>query len=297
MGTSVMRLRFEDMTNPRQIREYLKRVLDRPGMKKDEAMLYHYTSIKAVTSILDSGYIWLGSTANMNDYLENECLKPISSQLFLTSFSKAEENMGMYKMYAQDPNGVIMKISFAAAEQIIKEIPRSTTGEQIVRIVRDNTLMDNQVEADLYWTAVCYKHLHSDMIIADSVKNLKIKHPLDEPELAGYIKLYGWEYEKEVRLCARTKTALAENEKVAVKLPDEIKISIILGPGFDKVANRSDYAKLFRKGINVQSSAYEAWVNLSNKENKMLDPITDEEFEAIIYNKDSYERLNETEKN
>ncbi len=51
----------------------------------------------------------------------------------------------------------------------------------------------------MYWTGVCYKDIESNKISTPGQVNNKIDNPLEA--LAGVIKLSGWEYEKEVRLC------------------------------------------------------------------------------------------------
>lgn len=253
--------KFSEMSDAKEIVEYLKKVLGRPGMKKETASLFHYSSIEKICKIIDGGYLWLGSTADMNDYLEHVGIQ--DNSLYFISFSKAEENMGMYKMYAPGPQGVMMRISFETAEQIKENLPRNKSGKYLVNVVKKNKVTDEQVEADVYWTSVCYKKLHSDMIQADSVKNNQIKSPLNNSDLAGFIKLFGWEYEKEVRLCARVNKQLDRGDKIAIKLPEDFSPTIVTGPEFVK-ANNKYYAELFKKEIDMRNSAYEGLVNLGN---------------------------------
>jgi hypothetical protein len=51
----------------------------------------------------------------MNDFFEGEIIKSIqgTGTHFFTCFSRAEENMAMYKMYAPSPNGAMLKISYS----------------------------------------------------------------------------------------------------------------------------------------------------------------------------------------
>ncbi len=182
-------------------------------------------------------------------------------------------------MYAPEPNGVMISISYATAERIVDGQDRGPSGKHLVNIVRDGELTSDQIEVDLYWTAVCYKDLHTDNLSAENVVNSNIENPLLESSLAGFEKLYGWEYEKEVRLCAVTEQPLKNNEKVAVKLPKDIKklLSVVLCPGFSKADNYTKYAELKMKSIKIKESEYKALVDLGS-EGALL---TDEELDEL----------------
>ena len=257
---------FKDLSTPKEIKAYLLNVLSRTGGKsKDAVSLYHYTRFSSLVSILSDGLIWLGSTEKMNDYLEGEFINSIDSRnrLFYSCFSRVEENLAMYKMYAPSPDGAMMAIPFSIAQSIIDELPYKDD-KKLLRVVRDNKLTDEEIEADVYWAAVVYKDLHTNLLKSETVFNSRIENPLTERELAGFIKLYGWEYEKEVRLCASTIVSLRSNERVAIPLPKGIarKISIVTVPEFDKPGHRKEIAKLKRLGISIHESEYDALVDL-----------------------------------
>ena len=261
---------FKDMKTSQEIKQYLLNVLSRTGGKdKKTACLYHYTKIKSLQAMLSSGYIWLGSTDQMNDYLEHEFVDSVKreNKLFFSCFSRVEENLAMYKMYAPSPDGAMMAIPFTMAEAIIDNLETSN-GKKLVRIVRDNKLTDEKIEADVYWAAVAYKDLHSSMLKSDTVVNTHISRPKNDPELVGFVKLYGWEYEKEVRLCAVTDRALGKNEKIAVELPSDIDrhISIITGPGFNRTGNLQLISELTRCDFDIKASEYDNLVNLGSTE-------------------------------
>ena len=236
-------MKFADYTHPREIKDYLLNVLGRTGgVPKDKVCLYHYTSIDSVASIVKSKSIWLGNTEYMNDYLEGEFIQSVGEdgRLRFSSFSKVEENLAMYKMYAPNPSGVIMVIPYSIAEKMVNsQVDNNGTVKDAI-IVKDKTSTDDRISVQLYWSAVCYKNLHDDLITAGTVFNNNISNPLDEPELAGFIKLHGWKYEEEVRLCALAERELQKNEKLSLKLYDgfEKDITIITGPGFDRKKNR-----------------------------------------------------------
>jgi len=257
---------FKDMKTPQEVKQYLLNVLSRTGGKnKDTVCLYHYSSIGSLLSMLNSGYIWLGSTESMNDYLENEFIHSVEgkNRLYFSCFSRAEENLAMFKMYAPSPDGAMLALPFSTAQSVIDSL-QAAAGRKIVKIVRDNKLTSETVEADVYWAAVAYKDLHTDLLKAETVVNTHILNPINNPVLAGFVKLYGWEYEKEVRLCASTVVPLNKNEKIAIELPERIEkqISIITGPGFNKAGNKKYISKLKRMGVNIHDSEYDALVDL-----------------------------------
>ena len=255
---------FENCTNGGKVSECLKRVLSKTGnAPKTDKKLYHYTSIGAAVSILRSGYLWLSSPDTMNDTLERACVKQSMPNLYFTSFSHSEENMGIYSMYARGSEGVMMRITFEAAEQLLSSLPITSRGRKQVHIVRNNELTDTVVEADVYWRAVCYKQLRSNTLAVGTVSNSRIAHPLAEPKLAGFVKLYGWEYEKEVRLCAVTHTPLNPNEKVAVPIPKNWEVSVVTKPGFNRKSNEEACMALTQYDVRVSGSSYEGLVNIA----------------------------------
>jgi len=290
---------FKDLKTADEIKKYLLNVLSRTGGKnKNSIYLYHYTKLSSLTDILNTGFIWLGSTEKMNDYMEGEFINSVdgSNKLFFSCFSRTEENLAMYKMYAPSPDGAMMSISFALAQSIIEKLPKTTSGiGKQVRIVRDNTLTDETIEADVYWAAVAYKDLHTDLLKSETVVNRQIKNPLTNNKLAGFVKLYGWEYEKEVRLCASTIRPLEPNEKIAIPLPKGIEksISIITGPGFDKSTSKKLLANLKRKGVSIHDSEYDALVDLGYH-SVIFEAERIKELEAE--NRELQEKLNRLEK-
>lgn len=254
---------FSDYTKPEEIANYLRKVLSRPGGKKNEVKLYHYTTIQTAVSIIENHSIWLGSTDRMNDYLEGEFIQSAAGRtMHFCCFSKVEENLAMYKMYGPGPDGVMLEISYGTASRVLDEVETAENGKKLVSIVRDGEMTEEQVEADVYWSEVCYKDLHTDILRVGKVENGNIRHPLTVQELAGYVKLYGWEYEKEVRLCADIGRPLEENERIAIKLPDDFELTVVFGPEFDKSKNRKLHSKLKRLGVLTRDSEYDALVDL-----------------------------------
>ena len=239
---------FSKLTTVNEIIDYQKRVLSRTGGRTpEEAQLYHYTNIKAMNDMIESGYMWLGPVDNMNDILEAEIIhKAGIDDFYFSCFSRTNQNIAMFKMYAPYPSGVMISISLTEAKKMLEQKP--------LLVDRDKTT-DKVVDTKLYWTSVCYKDIESNKITTPGQENRRINKPL--MALAGAIKLSGWEYEKEVRLCGMAK--LYPGQRLAVKLPE--KVNVVLCPGFDRTKYRKELAALKAKGIEYEISQYDNWVN------------------------------------
>lgn len=262
-----MALAFKDMEQASQIRDYLRDVLSRTGGKStNEVYLYHYTSLSAVLSILESRSMWLSPTSSMNDHFESALIQRVmgNKDLYFSCFSRTEECLAMYKMYTPEFGGAMLAIPFSAARQTIQSIPTSDSGRSLVVIVRNGQPLCTLAEANVYWSGVCYKGLHSDTLRAGTVWNSKIKKPLHEPELAGCAKLNGWEYEQEVRLCAVPFSTLLPGDKISVPLPSNIadEVRIVLGPSFKRQEHKDEITQLMAMGVSIVNSAYDGLVDL-----------------------------------
>ena len=239
---------FSDLQTAKEVIEYQKKVLSRTGGRTAEnACIYHYTNITSLTKMLDSRYMWLSPPDKMNDYLEYELLQAAGlSDLYFSCFSRTNQNIAMFKMYASNPNGAMLSMSVADAKKMLAQKPRLVDGIDL----------KDEVDADLYWIGVCYKNLETDTISTPGQMNRNIKKPLKE--LSGAVKLSGWEYEKEVRLCGRK--SLSDGQRLAVKLPD--KLGVVLCPGFDRDKYRKELSYLKANGIDYELSQYDNWVRL-----------------------------------
>ena len=263
-----VKTRFESCQNPYEITGYLKHAYMYMGNKaKEQRVLYHYSRIDCIYNILKNRYIWLGSINNMNDYLEREYYNSFSDEkpLFFASFSRFEENLAMYKMYGDKDSGATLKIGYSDMISIVNNSRIDTTDFYEASIVREGKVTDEHIKVNLYLSAVCYKELHSNVLKIGTVSNSLIKEPLNNPELAGFVKLDGWEFEKEVRLCAKVDKKLSPNERIAVRIPMEVipNIEVIKCPGFDNRKNTDYLSKFKRLGIAVRESEYESLVNLN----------------------------------
>ncbi len=237
---------FKELASADEIIDYQKRVLSRTGGRKaDEAQLYHYSNILALKGMLDSGFMWLSPVDRMNDVLEAEMIRSAGiKDMNFACFSRTNQSIAMFKMYAPNPNGVMISISVSDAKRMLELKPRLV----------ENDMVRDEVDIELYWMGVCYKDIETETITTPGQRNSRIKKPLKE--LAGAVKLSGWDYEKEVRLCGRMR--LYPEQRLAVKLPE--RINVTLCPGFDRESNRSILSKLIENGIRYEESKYEGWI-------------------------------------
>lgn len=285
---------FADYETVEEIKEYLKKVLNRTGGKgKNTLFLHHYTNVDALYSIMNNGSFWLASSDKMNDFLEDDYVKAASlgKKFFFMSFSKNEENLAMYKMYAPNPKGVVFSFSYEIAEEIITNIASAENDYKKVNIVRNNILTEETVEAKVYWSAVCYKDLKTDELFAETVSNKKIKKVFSRNDFAGFVKPYGWEFEKEVRLCAVTTRPLEENEKIAIKISDDIlsEIFVTLCPGFEK--KESGYKKIVRMCNKIATSPHDGIVDLGENSNYLEDKIKELQKKCDLLEKSNAELM------
>lgn len=108
--------------------------------------LYHYTSISALCNMLDTNQFWFGYTKNMNDSTEvvgflreiksklnndfpietprkKEVLKMISeteeiANVYIMSFSEIEDDAAQWERYADNANGVCLKIKTSVLSKV-----------------------------------------------------------------------------------------------------------------------------------------------------------------------------------
>ena len=239
---------FNKLKDAENVIAYQKQILSRTGGRSsDNARLYHYTSIDNLLRIIKSGYIWLCSPKNMNDLLEKTVLQNNGKDdLYFISFSRANQSLAMFKMYASGEDGIMLSITISDAKNLLLQKPF---------IVEKDTKTDKAVDAELYWTGVCYNELNSDRITSPGKENHNIINPLNA--LAGSVKLMGWEFEKEVRLCANK--LLPANQKLAVVLPKD-HLEVVLCPQFNTEKNAGKLAELRENKIKYVESDYDKWI-------------------------------------
>ena len=256
---------FKDITTPGEIQHYLLDILSRMA-KNGEKYLYHYTSFSSLAKIISSGYLWLGLSQNMNDFMEGEFIESTdgSNKVYFACFSRAEENLAMYKMYAPAPDGAMMIVPLEIAHQMIDSLPDSKELNKMITIVRDGKLTKETAPAFMHWSEVAYKDLHTDALKTTGSSNSHIEKPLLSRALAGFVKLHGWEYEREVRLEAMMVNPLSERERVALKLPDDFSkhIEIVTAPGFDKTLHQNEVSLMKRMGVRIHESEYDGLVDI-----------------------------------
>lgn len=253
---------FSKYDNPKDVSRFLIKSINRRNKAANKMFIYHYSDIDSIVSMVKKREIWLGNPMGMNDLLEKQMLvnANINGRIFFTSFSKAKENIAMYRMYPGKKNdlssGAMLQITYAYADRMITESGSEFT---IIKSVdKDNWIENGSASGLLYWSSVCYKNPTSNFIRVNTVNNNKLDDPLNSPVLCGQIKINGWEYEKEVRIIAKTDVKLDDSEKLCLKLPSftHSDISVVLCPGFDKLKNDKLLSQLYQMDIDYKESYY-----------------------------------------
>lgn len=257
---------FSKYDDPADVSRFLIKSIKRRNKAANRMFIYHYGNIQNIVRIIENHEIWLGNPMRMNDLLEKQMFvnAKIDGRFFFTSFSKAKENIAMYRMYSGKNNdlssGAMIQINYAYADRMIAE---SDSEFEIIKY--DDTgrgIKNGSVTASLYWSSVCYKNPTSNFIRVNTVHNNKLDDPLNSPVLCGQIKIDGWEYEKEVRIIAKTDIRLDDSEKLCLKLPPftQSDVCVVLCPGFDKLKNDKYLGKLYQMDIDYKESYYNGLV-------------------------------------
>ena len=279
--------KFDGINTPEGMQDYLRDVLSRSD---EETCLFHYTTISKVMSIVETGYLWLGDYRWMNDPFEAGILNEYrnAGHLFFTSFSRARESLAMYRMYCGNKSeaSVILKLPVRVLVSMMTAAYHGEAAGGIdddgkycqyfrkLNVVKNDTnetkgtVSDELVEASVFAADVAYYDPYSHKIHFGGEENSNILKPLNEENLAGWLKYKCWDYEQEVRLFAYTDKELNTGECVAVKLPDDFfrHSELILGPGFDKEKYREELVELRKQGINSTDSIYEMFYSDLAKE-------------------------------
>jgi hypothetical protein len=265
---------FENLKDSLELSEYLRNLNERYENKKDKIILSHYTNISTLLNILRMRSLWLGDYRKMNDSFENALMNKnkYARNFYYSCFSLSEESLAMYKMYGDNnpDSTIIMQISLSTFMDMMSY---SCNGEHAggvdddgkypqfqrkLNIIRDNVETSQKIDASIYGVEIAYLDPLTGVISLGDKTNENIISPLMSEDLVGLIKFKCWDYEREIRLCAYTSEPLDENEKIALKLPDDIckKIKIILGPGFDADKYREALYELSFFGVKWQDSIY-----------------------------------------
>lgn len=234
-------MRFEDVSNGNELIAFLKtnaNQMKNTTSESEKAYVYHYTTIKAVKSILKSKQWYLNSPSNMNDGLELSYLDKMNvKNLFFSSFlTEDKESIAMWSMYSQPwEEGVLIRIPIEMMKKWIKNNPSIYSADsktcQKIEIIKN-------ANAVLHFVA----YTNKDSISGNEQKtlqvggktNTKYSDTFEYEDLAGYVKDTAWAYEKEVRL----RVEVSDNQTydaITIDIPQDIlnSFEFVTGPRFE----------------------------------------------------------------
>jgi len=223
-------------------------------------LLCQYTNIRAVISIIKSGYWYLGSPLNMNDGLELESSPELKKGVFFSSFmSEKRESIAMWSMYAQPwEDGV--KISIPA--NIIKKWVTDTNIIYNADTSSKQPIMDKFVQINkfkIFISRIAYSTTGANGNIVrlqcGNAKNELLKD-ISDRSLVGYVKDEAWSYENEIRLRVDLSSDI-DFKGVSIKVPEYLinAMTITKGPRFTGDLLEK-LEKEVRLSFNVDSSMY-----------------------------------------
>ncbi len=233
------------------LRDSSRRLENRKGI---DGYVYHYTNLRAVLSIIDSGFWFLNNPSNMNDGLEYKHAEPeVWKNIFFSSFMmEARESLAMWSMYAQPwESGVMVAIPINVFKNWVRNIDKVYKANPKTKQIDWSTYI-NREKLDLFISNIAY--CNTDRLGEDNVEittcgnasNYILRDVANAHELIGYVKNEAWSYEKEVRLRVDLKDNY-ELDGLSLPVPDEVINSMIVtkGPRF-----QGDLLSEFQNEIN-----------------------------------------------
>ena len=244
MGENMNRqTNFKKIEEADQLIDYLRDSSNRlRNISSKPCVLQHYTSLKSILSIIESGFWYIGNPHNMNDGLEYDhaSRKAWNNKFFASFMSEQTESLAMWSMYAQ-PWEVGVKVSIPSNDfkRWIRETNEIYYADHNTKKIHGDQKIQ-VTENDIFISSVAYCNTDSKDIseqeetTCGDANNEILERVASNQQLIGYVKNTAWSYEKEVRILIR----LPENynwDGVAIKIPQYIidSITITKGPRFE----------------------------------------------------------------
>lgn len=181
---------------------------------------WYYTSVYTLNLILNDGYIWVNSFANMNDLHEAQLHSNVKSDVFALCFcNTSSEKIPMWYLYA-GICGKGMRMGLTPAKMLT--FIRNTRAVYPVVNKKPQTdeplLIGTDFFIDYGW--IYYKDVNNDIKFRSSWYSVENDYEAFVRD-NFFIKDYPWEYEKEFRIVFKNNTG-KHFDKIAVKIPNDI---------------------------------------------------------------------------
>lgn len=241
-------------------------------------MYYHYTNLDCAINILRSGYLHFSLGDVMNDKQElTKGTEEKWKRTYISSFAYGSgENMAMWGLYGIPWEGAVrigipgrqMKNWINSIEKVYKVSPKST-GFNYTKEIKVSPILTDVAYVSGKSDEKNYKIANGRDIIKLPV-GMSYKSINNDTKITGYIKNAAWSYENEVRIKVSL-TKPIENEKIAIKIPEEVldNFELTAGPwakhNFQEVVRqeleRKNCLKHFK---NYEDSVFRGLVELRN---------------------------------
>lgn len=206
-----IRNKFKNLTTLKEIKEFL---IDRA---ERHSYYYHYTSIDALKSMLQSKTLRLSHITKLNDLTEGFNHNNDLKNLYVGSFSfSSHESVALWSIYNSSLNKAI-RIKFTKAS-ILKTIKNTvcchdpeTRKEYVIKNIKlvDITYFNDKTNS-IRW--------NRSLLTTNKCSNLK--QICEDGDFTGAIKNIAWEYETEVRI-------LVELDITSTNPPPKIDIDVM----------------------------------------------------------------------
>lgn len=183
-------------------------------------VLYHYTTLEKLKSILESCQWWVGRTNRSND--------PAETKMYCLSFSRGLGTMAMWGNYSQ-PTGNGVRIRF--------DLRGITNFKEIFRITEEAGLSSDPKLPRGTMYDVAYYHAsesHGNCLEYDGITLWGTSQPwsVDEKEWPCFLKSEIWRDENETRIVYSFGKSKAKYLKISLVDLDFSKLTFELAPDF-----------------------------------------------------------------
>ena len=241
---------FSSVMNAQDLKKYLS------SAARDKVYIHHYTTIDALSDMLDSNYFVFSNSERTNDIGEFNRHQQHNRKVYSACFSRdSDENVAMWGMYAI-PWEIGVRISIPT-----KELRRWLKEAKDIFIVSEDyhfSKPHSLIIRDKKIINVCYVNQNNSRLSWSSAQLYTRNKPelenwITNSELVEYIKDEAWKYEAEVRVVLTTDDTI-KYSGYALPLTEEFISTwkITLSPKFDAVIPDN----IAKNGIRVEQSRF-----------------------------------------
>lgn len=214
---------------------------------KSHNWFHHFTNVESLVKIFSTKRWKLSSAYSCNDLQEYQQKGDIDERKYIFSVSLSHgdcDNIGMWKMYGGKKDKEKIRISFPL--EALLDWVKSLTGDHCIYDAKNEIITSPNIQfIETFDIIYCYgfqndntSSLHWDGNERSLLNNGIVSNPSQYPELTGYLKNSGWEYEQETRLSIRLTNNVILPERLFIDIPDAVlgQIQIATSPFYSPIA-------------------------------------------------------------